>query len=160
MKAYANGMKATEFSKKDIIELAKKQRVERWLYDLLMRYAEYYNYDSNKSMEHLEGFILRMLNEENSIEQTKKLGQIAEMEIKANGFKRSELNHNIIGEEPEATEEDAEKAIKKAYENCSINFTEEGCEFVFDTTKKRAKTYTYKVDSFIGLAKKLYVKVA
>ena len=50
MKVYANGKKATEFTKKDIIELAKKQRVERWLYDLLMRYAEFYSYDDNKSM--------------------------------------------------------------------------------------------------------------
>jgi hypothetical protein len=160
MKTYRNGMKATEFSKSQIIELSKKVNIERWFFDHLMNAAGYYGYDDNRSAEREEAQVLNILNEENSIEQLKKLNALMERTISAYGLKRSELNHNIIGKEPEVTEEDAEKAIREVYENCEINFTEEGCEFKFDSSKKRSKTYTYKVDSFKALAKKLNIRVA
>jgi hypothetical protein len=160
MKAYANGKKATEFNKYQIIELSKNVNIERWFFDHLMNMAGYYGYDDSKEVEREEALIIAAINEENSVEQLKKLNQAAEKTIRAYGLNRSNLNHNIVGQEPEVTEEDAEKAIKSVYANCSINFTEEGCEFKFDSSKKRAKTYTYNANSFKSLAKKLNIRVA
>ena len=155
MKNYRNGMKATEFNKTQVAELAQKANVEKWLFDHLMRLAGYYGYDDNRGVEEEEREILSILEEENSIEITKKIGRYSERTIKAYSMKRAELDHSIVG--AEVSEEEAEQKIIAKYPNCKINITEENCEFQFDTTKKNAKVYTYKVTSLVELAKKMNI---
>ena len=66
MRQYGNGMKATEFSKKQIsviYAMAKKGelKVEKWYMNYLYDLAEYYGHDDNGSVELTERHINRML---------------------------------------------------------------------------------------------------
>lgn len=66
MKTYGNGMKTTEFTKKQInviYSMAKqdKLKVEKWYINNLYSLADYYNYDSNGSTELEERFVLNIL---------------------------------------------------------------------------------------------------
>lgn len=66
MKTYGNGMKTTEFTKKQInviYSMAKqgKLKVEKWYINNLYNLADYYNYDSNGSTELEERFVLKIL---------------------------------------------------------------------------------------------------
>lgn len=66
MKVYANGMKATEFGKKQIsaIYAAAKRgdlKVERWAMSDLYNMADYYNYDSNGNAARAEQKILAII---------------------------------------------------------------------------------------------------
>ena len=156
MKRYSNGMKSTEFTSKEINDLASKINIEKWLFNHLQSLAKYYGYDDSKSVEREEAEILNILRTENTVEAQKALGRYAERTITAYGLKRSELDSTIAGQEAELTEEEAEKKILDRYPSCSIEFTEEGCNFKFDN-KKNAKIYTYRVNNRVELAKKLRV---
>lgn len=66
MKQYSNGMKATEFSKKQINVLygfAKRGelKIEKWVIKDFYDYADYYNFDYNRSAEMAEVEILEIL---------------------------------------------------------------------------------------------------
>lgn len=56
MKAYANGMKATDTSRKQVSVIFAKAKcgelkVENWVISLLYKHAEFYNFDHNGSVE-------------------------------------------------------------------------------------------------------------
>lgn len=66
MKEYRNGMKATEFAKKDlapIYRMAKEGtlKVEKWFMNDLYAMAEYYNFDYNGSVARYETRIMKLL---------------------------------------------------------------------------------------------------
>lgn len=66
MKTYANGMKATEFSKKQIGVIYYKAKdgelkVEKWVMSDLYNNAEYYGYDYNGDTARAEQRILHIL---------------------------------------------------------------------------------------------------
>lgn len=80
MKTYANGMKTTEFTKKQInviYSMAKQEKlqIEKWYMSNLYDLADYYNYDSNGSVEFEERFILNILRNvfEGNLEEAQKL---------------------------------------------------------------------------------------
>lgn len=152
MKRYANGMKATEFNKKQIEELNQKITLERWFFNHLNKLAGFYGYDDSKSVERDEAMVLRAINEENAIEAQKLMNRLAEQTISSYGLKRNELDRTPANQE--ITEDEATAKIMKAYPECSINFVEAGCEFKFKNTA-RAKVYNYNVANAIELAKKL-----
>lgn len=153
MKTYKNGMKATEFTANEIIELAKRINIESWFYNHLMNLAKFYGHDDSKSVERVEGMIIAAISKESTVEAQQIMGRVAEMIINSYGLKRDDLNRTIVGQETEAS---AEQSIMDKYPTCSINFTEEGCNFKYDN-KKNAKTYTYKVNNMIELARRLRV---
>ncbi len=67
MKTYNNGMKATEFSRKQIgviFAKAKKNelKVEKWIMSMMYDMADYYNYDFNGNAAKDESKILDILN--------------------------------------------------------------------------------------------------
>lgn len=66
MKQYNNGMKATEFTTKQINVVygsAKRGelKIEKWLMKELYNDAEYYGYDYNGVMEYNEGKVMKIL---------------------------------------------------------------------------------------------------
>lgn len=66
MKQYGNGMKATEFSRKQIgVVYAKAKKgelkVEKWYMCHLYTMADFYSYDENGSAEKEEAFIKQIL---------------------------------------------------------------------------------------------------
>jgi hypothetical protein len=66
MKTYGNGMKATEFSKKQISVIYSKAKsgelkVEKWVIGEFYDLADYYNYDDGRSVERAELSILKIL---------------------------------------------------------------------------------------------------
>lgn len=66
MKEYANGMKATTFTKKQINVLYGKAKrgevkVERWAMSELYDLADYYGYDYNGSIEMFERYALTII---------------------------------------------------------------------------------------------------
>lgn len=66
MKQYRNGMKATEFSKKQIgvvYRLAKigDLKVEKWVMSEFYDLADYYGYDDNRNVEWDETWIQKIL---------------------------------------------------------------------------------------------------
>lgn len=66
MKTYGNGMKATEFTKKQIsviYRMAKNNelKVERWVMSDLYDLADFYSYDDNGNVAKLEERITKIL---------------------------------------------------------------------------------------------------
>ena len=67
MKQYRNGMKATEFSKKQISVIygcAKRGnlKVEKWFMSELYDLADYYGMDANRSIEWNEMYVKEIIN--------------------------------------------------------------------------------------------------
>lgn len=152
MKNYSNGMKATEFNRTQIEELSHKITIERWFFNHLEKMAKYYGYDDSKSVERFEQDVLRALETESIIDAQKIINRLAEQTISSYGLKRDELDRTPSTQE--FTDDEATAKIMKAYPECSINFTEAGCEFKFKNTA-RAKVYNYAVANEVELAKKL-----
>ena len=66
MKTYGNGMKATEFSKKQINVIYSKAKVgelkvEKWIINDLYNMADYYGHDDNRSVERAEADIIALI---------------------------------------------------------------------------------------------------
>ena len=66
MKTYGNGMKATEFSKKQINVIygkakAGELKVEKWIINDLYNMADFYGYDDNRSVERAEADIIALI---------------------------------------------------------------------------------------------------
>lgn len=153
MKRYSNGMKATEFNRKQVEALAQNVTLERWFFNYLLDLAKYYGYDDNRSVEEAEAVILKAL-DENTVDAQKALDKLTEKTINAYGFKRSELDREPANKE--ITADEAEAKIRAKYPTCEISFAEEGCSFKFDN-KPNAKAYAYKVNDMAELARKLRV---
>lgn len=66
MKEYANGRKATEFSKGQVgmIYANAKQgnlKIERWAMSYIYDLSEYYGYDDNRGVEYVERKVIEIL---------------------------------------------------------------------------------------------------
>ena len=66
MKTYANGMKATEFSKKQISVIYGKAKngelkVEKWMMSDMYNLADFYGYDYNANVSRFEQRVKRIL---------------------------------------------------------------------------------------------------
>ena len=84
MKIYGNGMKATEFSRKQVGVIFGKAKsgqlnVERWMMSEMYDLADYYGYDDNRSIESEESQVLSILDSVFS-------GQIGEAQEKIDRF--------------------------------------------------------------------------
>lgn len=102
MKVYGNGMKATEFNKRDlapIYRMAKEGtlKVEKWFMNDLYNMAEYYNFDNNGNAERYERKVLDLLKIEDIAELQDAINEMTESEYSLLGIKaQQKANRNMV----------------------------------------------------------------
>lgn len=102
MKVYGNGMKATEFNKKDlapIYRMAKEGtlKVEKWFMNDLYNMADYYNFDNNGNVARYETKVLSLLTIEDVAELQTAIDEMTESEYNLLGVKaQKSANRNMV----------------------------------------------------------------